>query len=179
LVVDIDRSLLDDDPLTPTVTTGPGDHSRPVIRLRSADAYALAADLRRRCGADYETVVADGPAVLGAVAEPVALAVADREDDLSRVHEVHPSAKRVLLATRGDWSAAAYLDGSVLVQPRWREIAGRLGMPTTPPVDACDGPPLRTRAVVIATGASWPRPSGAPRAPRPRHSARPPPPRLR
>jgi hypothetical protein len=54
----MDRSLLDDDPLTPTVTTGSGDHLRPVILLLCTDGEALGADLRRRFGADYEIAVA-------------------------------------------------------------------------------------------------------------------------
>lgn len=81
---------------------------------------ALTADLRRRFGADYEVLaLSDGEAAVAAVTEAasrgvdVALLIADQStgglpaiEVLTRVHERVPTAKRVLLIARGDWSAA-------------------------------------------------------------------------
>ena len=81
---------------------------------------ALTVDLQRRFGTDYRilgTASADRAlatlADLAAGAEEVALLFADQNmvgqpavDVLSRAHRIFPSAKRVLIIDRGDWSAA-------------------------------------------------------------------------
>ncbi|HET9292576.1 MAG TPA: FAD-dependent oxidoreductase [Actinomycetes bacterium] len=80
---------------------------------------ALAADLGRRFGGDYRIVAERSPA--GALAtlerlagadEPVALVIAARRMEgldglalLLRARELHPSAKRVLLEHRGEWTS--------------------------------------------------------------------------
>jgi thioredoxin reductase (NADPH) len=76
---------------------------------------ALTADLRRRYGADYRVEGASTPAeAVSALASvegaEVALLIADERIDgavefLVRAHELHRSAKRILLIERGDWSA--------------------------------------------------------------------------
>jgi thioredoxin reductase (NADPH) len=80
---------------------------------------ALAADMGRRFTADYRLRAERSPdaalAVLGRLAaqeEPVALVVAARHmagldglELLARAHELHPSAKRVLLEHRGEWTS--------------------------------------------------------------------------
>ncbi|HET9555890.1 MAG TPA: hypothetical protein VFS70_02040, partial [Actinomycetota bacterium] len=79
---------------------------------------ALAADLGRRFGGDYRVLAERSPdgalAALERLAgteEPVALVIAARrmegQDGLAlllRARELHPSAKRVLLEHRGEWT---------------------------------------------------------------------------
>ena len=79
---------------------------------------ALAGDLERRYEADYQvdSVASASDALamladLGQTGADVALLIADERlaqmsavNFLSRAHELHPRAKRVLLAKRGDWS---------------------------------------------------------------------------
>jgi len=79
----------------------------------------LSADLRRRFGADYRVAgVASPTTALTMLADwahdsqDVALLIAQERltelgavDFLVRAHELHPTAKRVLLVERGDWSA--------------------------------------------------------------------------
>jgi thioredoxin reductase (NADPH) len=95
---------------------------RPVIFVVADDGRlvdALAADLGRRFGGDYRIVAERSPA--GALAtlerlagadEPVALVIAARRMEgldglalLLRARELHPSAKRVLLEHRGEWTS--------------------------------------------------------------------------
>src|SRR5919108_5090838 len=96
--------------------------SRPVIFLVADDGRmldALAGDLGRRFGADYRVMGERAPrAALAALAPmataaiDVAVVVAARPmaemgglELLPRVHELHPSAKRVLLEHRGQWTS--------------------------------------------------------------------------
>ena len=81
---------------------------------------ALVADLHRRFGADYRVMSAESGETVVAMAAQVhsgggrvALFIADQSmvalpaaEVLTRVREVAPMAKRVLLVDRGDWSAA-------------------------------------------------------------------------
>jgi thioredoxin reductase (NADPH) len=81
---------------------------------------ALAVDLRRRFGTDYRVLgAASADAALATLAdlsagsEEVALLFADQNlarqsavEVLGRAHAIVPSAKRVLMINRGDWSAA-------------------------------------------------------------------------
>ena len=95
----------------------------PVLFLVDEDRLALealAADLGRRFGADYQILAEPSPMAaltrlghLGAQSQPVALLLAaQRIAEMSGVeflvaaHELHPAAKRVLLVARGDYSAA-------------------------------------------------------------------------
>ncbi|GAB3589749.1 FAD-dependent oxidoreductase [Angustibacter peucedani] len=93
---------------------------QPLVLVVSADArveHELCADLRRRFGADYAVAGAgSAEGALTALAahapDPVALVVADEHLDdpgalelLARVRDVAPTAKRVLLVERGDWSS--------------------------------------------------------------------------
>ena len=95
--------------------------SRPVLFALDDDAgvvRALHGDLGRRFGRDFrvlgESSAAAGLATLGQLAghgEPVALLIVDHDmpempglEFLARAHELHPSAKRVLLVER-DYSA--------------------------------------------------------------------------
>src|SRR5215471_9661296 len=80
---------------------------------------ALTMDLKRRYSADYRVVsAASAGAALTMLAEladsgaAVALLIADERllempavDLLTRAHDLHPGARRVLLVERGDWSA--------------------------------------------------------------------------
>jgi thioredoxin reductase (NADPH) len=81
---------------------------------------ALAGDLERRFGGDYQVLAEGSPAAAVATLErltappddPVALVIADRRmEDLDglalllRAHELHPAAKRVLLEHRGEWTS--------------------------------------------------------------------------
>jgi thioredoxin reductase (NADPH) len=94
----------------------------PIIFVVADDGRlvdALAADLGRRFGGDYRVVAerspADALATLERLAgsdEPVALVIAARrmegQDGLAlllRARELHPSAKRVLLEHRGEWTS--------------------------------------------------------------------------
>jgi thioredoxin reductase (NADPH) len=96
--------------------------NRPVILLVSDQQRVLttlAADLRRRFGADYQvSAVGSAAAALAAVAAAsrreaeVALVIADQSmggvpavELLARAHVMAPTAKRVLLIGRGDWSS--------------------------------------------------------------------------
>jgi thioredoxin reductase (NADPH) len=96
--------------------------AHPTIFLVSSDASVrstLEADLARRFGNDTRIVGSDDPAAgltrLAAMAdagEPVALLIADHAmagqtgiDFLSRAHDLHPAAKRILLVER-DYTAA-------------------------------------------------------------------------
>jgi Pyridine nucleotide-disulphide oxidoreductase len=92
------------------------DEDRPALEALEA----LAADLGRRFGADYQILAEPSPMAaltrlghLGAQSQPVALLLAaQRIAEMSGVeflvaaHELHPAAKRVLLVPRGDYSAA-------------------------------------------------------------------------
>jgi thioredoxin reductase (NADPH) len=95
----------------------------PVLFLVEEDRpalEALAADLGRRFGADYQILAEPSPRAaltrlghLDAQSQPVALMLAaQRIAEMSGVeflvaaHELHPAAKRVLLVARGDYSAA-------------------------------------------------------------------------
>jgi thioredoxin reductase (NADPH) len=95
---------------------------RPAILLVADDDRvldALAADLAGRFGGGYLILAERTPAAalatlerLAGADEPVALAIAARHmagtDGLAllvRAHELHPSAKRVLLEHRGEWTS--------------------------------------------------------------------------
>ncbi len=91
-----------------------------VVTDRDSVGAALVGDLQRRFGADYRVIeVGSGEAALAAVAdasgrsEEVALVIADQTmtgmpaiETLVRVRELAPTAKRILLIDRGDWSSA-------------------------------------------------------------------------
>lgn len=94
---------------------------KPILFLVADDASvlgALEADLSRRFGQDCRILSSDAPVaaletlrVLERAAEPVALMIADHRmgemsgvDFLGRAHELHPSAKRILLVER-DYTA--------------------------------------------------------------------------
>ena len=96
---------------------------RPVILVVTENDHvraALVEDLRRRFGADYRVLHAEsGEAGLWRAAQvhreggQVALCIADQTmvglpavEVLTRLREVAPMTKRVLLIDRGDWSAA-------------------------------------------------------------------------
>lgn len=81
---------------------------------------ALAAELRRRFGADYQVLAEASPAALAALerlaagSDPVALVVAGEALPgtsgvafLVRAHELHPDARRMLLIGRGEWASGA------------------------------------------------------------------------
>ena len=95
---------------------------RPIILVvseKEATRRTLVSDLRRRLDADYRVLVTtSGPAALDLVGratgagEEVALLVVDEAltslrpvELMVRVREIVPTAKRVLLVDRGDWSA--------------------------------------------------------------------------
>ena len=91
-----------------------------VVTDRDSVGAALVGDLQRRFGADYRVIeVGSCEAALAAVAdasgrsEEVALVIADQTmtempaiETLVRVRELTPTAKRILLIDRGDWSSA-------------------------------------------------------------------------
>jgi CheY-like chemotaxis protein len=91
-----------------------------VVTDRDSVRAVLVGDLGRRFGADYRVIeVGSGEAALAAVADAsdrsqeVALVIADQSmtgvpaiETLVRIHELAPTAKRILLLDRGDWSAA-------------------------------------------------------------------------
>ena len=92
---------------------------KPIIVLVVDDERLLdqlAGDLERRFGEDYRVLAERSPTeavpVIEQLADPVALVVAARhmgELDglglLERARELHPSAKRVLLEHRGEWTS--------------------------------------------------------------------------
>ncbi|MFL6187338.1 MAG: FAD-dependent oxidoreductase, partial [Actinomycetes bacterium] len=95
--------------------------SQPILFLvddRPKVLEALAADVGRRFGADHRVLTAGSPGAaleellrLAEQREEVALVVAGQRmaelagvPFLGRVHELHPSAKRVLLVGRREWS---------------------------------------------------------------------------
>ena len=95
----------------------------PVLLLVDEDRTALealAGDVGRRFGVDYQIVAEHSPVAalaalerLGARSQAVAVVLAaQRMTEMSGVeflvaaHELHPAAKRVLLVARGDYSAA-------------------------------------------------------------------------
>ncbi len=97
--------------------------SEPVVLVVTGDesvGAALVGDLRRRFGADYSIVGVDsGEAALATVAEvvgrsgEVALMIADQSltgmpaiEAFTRARALAPTAKRILLVDRGDWSSA-------------------------------------------------------------------------
>jgi thioredoxin reductase (NADPH) len=96
-----------------------GSGSQPIIFLVVEDERLLdqlAGDLERRFGGDYRVLAERSPteaaAALEQLADPVALVVAARHMQgldglglLLRAHELHPSAKRVLLEHRGEWTS--------------------------------------------------------------------------
>jgi thioredoxin reductase (NADPH) len=91
-----------------------------VVTDRDSVGAVLVGDLRRRFGADYRVIeVGSGEAALAAVADAsarsqeVAFVIADQTmtgvpaiETLVRVRELTPTAKRILLIDRGDWSPA-------------------------------------------------------------------------
>jgi thioredoxin reductase (NADPH) len=95
---------------------------RPLFFLVDDDAArleALAGELRRRFGADYQVLAERSPSAalatlarLGAGDEvamlvaPTTTAEMDGTELLVRAHELHPAAKRVLLVGRGEWASA-------------------------------------------------------------------------
>ncbi len=96
--------------------------SMPILFLVSdkrSELEALAGDLRRRFGADYRILDERSPAAalvtlarLAATSDQVALVVAEQRmaemtgvDLLTRAHELHPAARRVLLVERNYASA--------------------------------------------------------------------------
>src|SRR5215216_7601777 len=96
--------------------------AQPIIFLVVDDQgllAALARDLERRFGNDYRVLAERSPVEAVAALErlaggtdPVALVVAARHMQeldglglLLRAHELHPSAKRVLLEHRGEWTS--------------------------------------------------------------------------
>src|SRR6266545_506219 len=95
---------------------------KPLFFLVDDDAArleALAGELRRRFGADYQVLAERSPSAalatlvrLGAGDEvamlvaPTTTAEMDGTELLVRAHELHPSAKRVLLVGRGEWASA-------------------------------------------------------------------------
>jgi thioredoxin reductase (NADPH) len=97
--------------------------SQPILFLvddRPKVLEALSADLKRRFGADHRIVAEAAPGAalevleaLAKQAEEVALVVAGQQMAelpgvlvLLRAHELHPSAKRVLLVGRREWTPA-------------------------------------------------------------------------
>jgi thioredoxin reductase (NADPH) len=96
--------------------------SRPVFFLVSDSPQvldALSADLERRFAADYRILGVDSAAALPSLtelagrSEEVALLIADQNlvgmaavAFLVQAHALRPTAKRVLLIERGDWSSA-------------------------------------------------------------------------
>jgi thioredoxin reductase (NADPH) len=95
----------------------------PVLLLVDEDRKALealAGDVGRRFGVDYQIVAERSPVAalaaleqMGARSQAVAVALAaQRMTEMSGVeflvaaHELHPAARRVLLVARGDYSAA-------------------------------------------------------------------------
>ena len=95
----------------------------PVLLLVDEDRAvleALAGDLGRRLGVDYQILAEGSPAAalttlgqLAARSQQVALLLAGQRmtqmsgvEFLVAAHEVHPAAKRVLLVSRGDYTAA-------------------------------------------------------------------------
>jgi thioredoxin reductase (NADPH) len=99
-----------------------GSGSQPIILVVADDGRlleALAGDLGRRFGGGYRILAERSPAGapatlerLAAEPDPVALVIAARrmepEDGLAvlqRAHELVPSAKRVLLEHRGEWTS--------------------------------------------------------------------------
>src|SRR5215212_8604955 len=95
---------------------------QPIILLVADDGRlldGLTGDLERRFGSDYQVQAERSPAAglaamerLAGGDEPVALVVAARRLEgtdglglLLRAHELHPSAKRVLLEHRGEWTS--------------------------------------------------------------------------
>jgi thioredoxin reductase (NADPH) len=91
-----------------------------VVTDKRSVLAALVGDLRRRFGADYRVLAASsGASALAVVADAVhrrvevALLIADQSmsglaavELLTRARELAPTAKRVLLVDRGDWSSA-------------------------------------------------------------------------
>jgi len=99
-----------------------GSGSEPVIFLVADDGRMLDAlqdDLERRFGGGYQVLADRSPAAVGATLgrlaagpDPVALVIAARrmktQDGLAvlqQAHELLPSAKRVLLEHRGEWTS--------------------------------------------------------------------------
>jgi thioredoxin reductase (NADPH) len=95
----------------------------PVLLLVDEDRAvleALAGDLSRRFGVDYQLLAEGSPAAalttlrqLAARSQQVALLLAGQRmtqisgvEFLVAAHEVHPAAKRILLVSRGDYTAA-------------------------------------------------------------------------
>jgi len=95
----------------------------PVLLLVDEDRAvleALAGDLGRRFGVDYQLLAEESPAAalttlrqLAARSQQVALVLAGQQmtqmsgvELLVAAHAVHPAAKRVLLVSRGDYTAA-------------------------------------------------------------------------
>jgi thioredoxin reductase (NADPH) len=87
-------------------------------------------------------------AVFRIVGEPLSMASHQLRDVLTRAgvpywfHDAGSDEGRALLravgADPGRLPVAVHYDGSVLVQPPHSAIAGKLGLPTAPPVGACD-----------------------------------------
>lgn len=120
----------------PTTVMRPRRRNRPPIRTEpvivavlpdAARIRIVRADLQRRYGADYDVVVSpssrlalDLLADLAKSGRDVALVIADFEIDgnngiglLSRVHDLHPEARRALLTTYGHHEAAGPIHGAM------------------------------------------------------------------
>jgi thioredoxin reductase (NADPH) len=129
--------------------------AEPIIFLVAEDGHVLeglAADLRRRFGADYRVEAERSPVTalaalerLAGGSEEVALVVADRRmatlgglDVLLRAHDLHPAARRVLLEHRGEWASSAPVVRAmtlgqldyVLYRP-WRPVEQNLYLPVS------------------------------------------------
>ena len=111
----------------------------PVLLLVDDDPEALAGDVGRRFGADYQVLAERSPVAalaslrrLGAQSQAVALLVAgQRMAEMSGVeflvaaHELHPAARRVLLLTKFPFHAES-LSGTLAAQVDGRRCgAGR------------------------------------------------------
>ena len=153
--------------------------SQPILFLvddRPKVLDALAADLRRRFGADHRVLTEGSPAValeellrLAEQAREVAVVVAGQRmaelagvPFLLRAHELHPSAKRVLLVGRREWTPTnpavrAMTLGQIdtyLFEP-WLPVARFLDLPISQVL--ADWQPSRGRAFegIRIVGPRW------------------------
>jgi thioredoxin reductase (NADPH) len=129
--------------------------AQPIIVLVVDDPQVLgelAADLGRRFGTDYRVQAERSPAAalaalegLASGSEDVALVVAARRmaelgglELLLRTHELHPSARRVLLEHRGEWTSGEPIVRAmtlgqldyILYRP-WRPLEQNLYLPVS------------------------------------------------
>jgi thioredoxin reductase (NADPH) len=153
--------------------------SQPILFLvddRPKVLEALAADLRRRFGADHRVLTEGSPGValeellrLAEQAREVAVVVAGQRmaelagvPFLQRAHELHPSAKRVLLVGRREWTPTnpavrAMTLGQIdtyLFEP-WLPVARFLDLPISQVL--ADWQPSRGRAFegIRIVGPRW------------------------